>query len=323
MTQFVHEVNEQGGILDAATIRPDTTKWEYRLENVILDDATSYDKRGGVHIYQQYDLDSMFQIYYSGSYNQQLVRYYDEYDLSKSDSLLYTSGITGLTRDTINERTTFTEVLNEVGFKGRTKKFSYTLNYKNRILTNSVARTGQKMKETENFLGGTLRQQITPKIFLKASGEYSFSGNYSLVGNFTSNFFVAEYKRVSRRPSFLERAYAGQQQVWDNSFSNEVSDNFFGEIRVKAGRLEVQPFIRSNIITNHIYFSEQKRPEQAGSEIVLLTHGVNLRYKAGLRLTFKNSTYYNSVSGGSTDKYITPQMDEYFSSGLQKFPIRG
>ena len=63
-------------------------------------------KRGGVHIYQQYDLDSMFQIYYSGSYNQQLVRYYDEYDLSKPDSLLYTSGITGLTRDTINERTT-------------------------------------------------------------------------------------------------------------------------------------------------------------------------------------------------------------------------
>ena len=45
MTQFVHEVNEQGGILDAATIRPDTTKWEYRLENVILDDATSYDKK--------------------------------------------------------------------------------------------------------------------------------------------------------------------------------------------------------------------------------------------------------------------------------------
>ncbi len=323
MTQFVHEVDEQGGIVDAAAVRPDTTDWEYRLENVILDDATSSDKRGGVHIYQQFDLDSIFQLYHSGSYNQQLVRYYDEYDLSTSDSLLYTTGTTGLASDTINERTTFTEILNEVGFKGRTKKFSYTLNYKNRLLTNSVARTGQKMKETENFLGGTLRQQITPKIFLKASGEYSFLGNYSLVGNFASSFFVAEYKRVSRRPTFLERAYTGQQQVWENSFSNEVSDNFFGEIRVKSGRLEVQPFTRFNIITNHIFFNEQKRPEQAGSEIVILTPGVNLRYQAGPRLTFKNSTYYTSVSGGSAEKYVMPEWINTFQVAYRNSLFEG
>ena len=92
---------------------------------------------------------------------------------------------------------------------------------------------------------------------------------------------------------------------------------------MKAGRLEVQPFIRSNIITNHIYFSEQKRPEQAGSEIVLLTPGVNLRYKAGLRLTFKNSTYYNSVSGGSADKYITPQWMNTFQVAYRNSLFEG
>lgn len=307
MRQFEHEIDEQGGIVDAAAVRPDTTEWEYRLENVILDDAFSYDKRGAIHIYQQYDLDSIFQLYHSGSYNEQLVRYNDIYNLGTSDSLLYTTGVTGNTNDTINERTTFVAIENEVGFKGRTKKFSYTLNFKNRILSNQIARSGQTFNEVENYLGGTLRQQITPKIFLKASGEYSFQGNYSLVGNFASTFFVAEYKRVSRRPSFLERYYNGQQYVWENGFNNEESDNFYGEIRVRKGNWELQPFTRFNVITNHIFYNESKQPEQAGSEIVLLHPGINFRYQVGPRLTFKNSLYYTSISGASASKYVMPE----------------
>lgn len=307
MTQFKHEVDEQGGLLDAAAVRPDTTEWEYELENVILFDARSYDKRGGLHIYQQYDLDSIFQLYHSGSYNQQLVRYFDEYDLSTSDSLLYTAGLTNETVGVINERTTFNEIMNELGFKGRTKKFSYTLNYRNRILSNDVKSTGQTQREVENFLGGTLRQQITPKIFLKASGEFSFQGNYSLAGNFASEFFVAEYKHIDRRPSFLERSYTGQQYAWENNFKNESSDNFYGEIRLKSSNWLIQPFARFNIIQNHIYFNELKQPEQASSEIVLLRPGLNVRFQAGPRLTLKNSTYYTGVSGGSASKYVMPE----------------
>lgn len=307
MTQFEHQVSEQGGVLDAAQNNPDLTDWEYRLENVILSDAQSKEKRGGIHIYQQYDLDSIFQIYHSGSYNQQLVRYFDDYDLSTSDSLIYSETAPGVSTGTINERTTFTEIINELGFKGRTKKFSYTLNVKNRLLENKIARSDETSKETESFFGGTLRQQITPKIFLKASGEYGLKGNYSVIGNFTSSFFTAEYKRISRRPSFLETVYTGEQRTWRNDFNNEVSDNFYGQIRLKVNQLELQPFTRFNIITNHIFFNETKLPEQANSEIVRLQPGFNLRYQFGPRLTLKNSLYYTSISGGSANKYVMPK----------------
>lgn len=308
MTQFRHEVDEQGGILDPAINPNDTTDiWDYRDENVILSEATALEKRGGGHIYQQYDIDSIFQVYHAATYEQQLNRYYDIYDLGGSDSLMYTSGLSGLERDTIDERTTYQMVENEVGLKGRTKRFSYTVNFKNRWIRNEIVRTGEKLEEVENYVGGTLRQQITPKIFLKASGELGLQGNYSVSGNFASSFFVAEYKRISRRPTFLERRYISQQQEWSNDFSNETSDNFYGELRLPVGKLLVQPFTRFNVISNYIFFNEQKVPEQTGSEVVILTPGLNLRWQVGPRVTLKNATYYTSVSGGSAEKYPAPK----------------
>jgi len=307
LTQFRHEIDEQGGILDPAINPNDTTDiWDYRDENVILDDATSLEKRGGLHIYQQFELDSIFQLYHAATYQEQLVRYYDVYDLNDSDSLLYTAGISGLANDTINERTTFRVVENEVGFKGRTERFSYTLNYKNRWLRNEIARTGEQINEVENYVGGTLRQQITPKVFLRASAELGLQGNYAVAGNFTSAFFVAEYKRVSRLPSFFERRYVSQQQEWNNDFLNQTSDNFYGELRLKLGDVLLQPFTRFNVISNYIFLNEQKFAEQAGSEIVLLNPGLNLRWQIGPRLTLKNSLYHTIVSGGSAEKYPAP-----------------
>lgn len=313
LTQFRHETDEQGGILDPAVNPNDTTDiWDYRDENVILTDATSLEKRGGIHIYQQYELDSIFQVYHAATYNEQLNRYYDEYDLSTSDSLEYSSGLSGLDVDTINERFTYRLVENEIGFKGRTKSFSYTLNYKNRWIRNEIARTGEKFEEIENYVGGTLRQQITDKIFLKASAEIGFQGNYAVAGNFSSSFFLAEYKRVSRLPSFFERRYISQQQEWNNNFQNLTSDNFLGELRFKVGSVQIQPFTRFNIISNFIYLNEQRAAEQAGSEVVILNPGLNLRWQIGPRLTLKNSIYYTSVSGGSAEKYPAPKWMNTF-----------
>lgn len=313
MTQFRHEMDEQGGILDPA-INPndDTDIWGYRDENVILEDATSLDKRGGVHIYQQYALDSIFQVYHAATYNEQLIRYYDLFNLNGTDSLLYTSGRSGLVSDTIAERTTFRVVENELGFKGRTKRFSYTLNYKNRWLQYQIARGAELLRESENYVGGTLRQQITPKVSLKASAEIGLQGNYSVVGEFKSSFFYVEYKRVNRRPSFFERRYISQQQEWTNDFLNQTSDNFHGELRFNFKDFQLQPFTRFSVISNYIFMNEQKMPQQAGSEVVILNPGMNLRWQIGPRITVKNSFYYSTISGGSAERYPLPKVMNTF-----------
>ncbi len=313
MTQFDHEVNEQGGIIDPAidTSNPDASFFGYAEANVILDDAFSTDKRGGFHIYQQYDLDSIFQAYHTFNYLEQITRFDDVYDITRSsttsDSLLY-DPVNVDSTGTIAQRTTFREVLNELGLKGRTKKFSYTLFYKNRLLTYDVAQITSKVNETEHYVGGTLRQQITPKIFLTASGELLLGGNYYAQGKFTSDFFDATYSRVNSRPSFLVDRFEGEQRQWTNTFDNQISDNLKGTIKLQSGNMSFRPFLRFNRITNYTYFDENRAPAQATNDVVLLSPGFHLDWKVSSKWNWSTSLHYNSVSGGSSDTYRLPEV---------------
>lgn len=308
MTQLDHEVTEQGGIIDPSidTSNPDATFFDYQDANVMLDDAFSKDKRGGFHIYQQYDLDSIFQVYHTFNYLEQITRYDDFYTLSGSDSLIYDS-VGGETTGTIAQRTTFRELLNEVGLKGRTKKFSYTLFYKNRLLTYDVAQIANKVNETEHYLGGTLRQQITPKVFLTASGEYLTGGNYYAEGRFTSDFFDATYSRINNKPSFLSERFEGEQRQWTNAFNNQISDNLQGTIKLSSGNISFRPFIRFNRISNYMYFDENRQAAQANADLVLLAPGFHLDWKISDKWHWSSSVYYNNVSGGAANTFRIPE----------------
>lgn len=306
LTQMKHKVTEQGGIIDPA-IDPDedASFFSYLDANVILDEAESYDKRGGLHIFQQYDLDSVFQVYHSATYFDQILRYYDIYNLNTSDSLRYS--LVDAERDTIADRTAFRSFTNEVGIKGRTKKFSYTLFYRNRNLTYDPVNL-VKRKDSESYVGGTLRQQITPKIFLTAAGEYLFGGNYLLSGDFQSSFFNARYSRVERKPSYLADFYSGQQQAWSNGWSDEISDNLYGEIILQTKRLRLSPFLRFNRISNFLYYGEAKTPQQAGSDILLIAPGLNFDYQLSSKWKWSSTAVFSNVSGGSADIYRIPSF---------------
>lgn len=306
-TQFDHEVEEPGGILDPAIDpNPDATFFDYQDANVLLEDAMSTDKRGGLHLYQQYDLDSIFQVYHAFTFQEQITRYFDDYNLSGSDSLLY-NPLADETSGTISQRTTFRQWLNEFGLKGRTKKFSYTLYYKNRLLKYDIAQVTGNTRETEHYIGGTLRQQITPKVFLTASGEYLVGGNYFVEGRFTSDFFDATYSRINNKPSFLSERFEGHQRQWTNTLNNQISDNMKGTIKLDLGRLSLRPFIRFNRITNYTYFDQTLAPNQAGSNIVILAPGMHLDLQLSNRWFWSNSFYYNSVSGGSGNLFRIPE----------------
>jgi hypothetical protein len=308
MTQMKHVAAEQGGIVDAITMPDvDSLFYEYIDEDVALDEAESYDKRGGLHIYQQYDLDSVLQVYHSATLFDQILRYNDSYSLSTSDSLFYsrdddeTSGI-------IEDRTAFRELINEFGLKGYTKKFAYTLFYRNRSLRYDNLLSGEVRKDSESYVGGTLRQNITPKIFLTASGEYLLGGNYRVSGDFKSDFFTARFTRAKARPSYLSEFYTGEQRSWGNTFNDEVSDNLFGEIKLNSKRVSFRPFLRFNRITDHIYYGTDRLPTQASSDIVLFSPGINFDYLLAEKWTWKSSAAYSTVSGGSADVYRIPEL---------------
>lgn len=308
MTQMKHVAAEQGGIVEAITMpTADSLFYDYQDENVALDEAESYDKRGGLHIYQQYDLDSVFQFYHSATLFDQVLRYNDTYDLSTSDSLIYSS-IDNATSGIIADRTAFREFTNEFGIKGLTKKFAYTLFYRNRSVRYDNLLVGSVRKDSENYLGGTLRQQITPKIFLKASGEYLIGGNYLITGDFNSDLFTARFSRVKAQPNYLAESYGGEQRSWTNTFNDEVSDNLYGEIKLNTKRLSFRPFLRFNRITDHLFFGPDRLPQQASGDIVLFAPGINFDYKLTDKWAWKSTVAYSTVSGGSADVYRIPEL---------------
>ncbi|NVK83438.1 MAG: hypothetical protein HWE21_03900 [Cytophagia bacterium] len=320
-TQFKHTVQEQGGVVDPA-LQPEpaegdtVTFFDYKDANVYLDGAQSYDKRGGLHIYQQFDLDSIFQVYHTMNYMQQITRYTDAYDLTGYDQYIY-DGVVNAdpTSGAINDRNFFREFANEFGLKGRTKTFSYTAYYRNRLLKNESVRVSNEAdeyklnaKKAEHYVGGTLRQQITPKVFLVASGEFLFDGNYLVEGDFSSDWFDAKYSRVVRQPSYLTDFYLQDGRSWRNSFGNETSDNLEGTIKVNSNRVSFRPFLQFNRISNYIYFDENKLPAQANSDVILLTPGLNFDYALTPKITWSNSVRYNSISGGSANSYRLPEI---------------
>ena len=306
-TQFDHEVEEQGGIINPSLDPdPNASFFAYRDANVILKKAFSTDKRGGLHLYQQYDLDSIFQVYHAFTFQEQITRFLDRYDLTTSDSLLY-KPVADETKGEISQRTTFTAWDNELGLKGRTKKFSYTLYYKNRLLKYDIARIQGNTRETEHSMGGTLRQQITPKIFLKASGEYLLGGNYFLEGQFTSDFFDATYSRMNNKPTFLSERFEGHQRQWTNLLKSQVSDNLKGTIKLNFGMLSLKPFVRFNRIANYTFFNRDLMPAQAARDMLILITGTHLDWQLSKRWLWRNSVYYNSVSGGALGLFRIPR----------------
>ena len=307
MTQMKHTVDESGGILPLEFDSDSTSSlFDYRDANVVLNEAESYDKRGGVHIYQQYQLDSAFQLYHAMTLTDQILRYNDIYNLTSTDSLVYQRLADD--PDTISDRTAFKDFNNEIGLKGKTSRFAYSAFYRIRNLTyDNVLLSGER-KDTEHYLGGTLRQQITKKIFLSAEGEYLLGGNYRLSGDFSSNFFEANFTRVQSKPAYLTEFYAGQQASWTNAFKDEVSDNVYGMLKVRFKNIHFRPFLRFNRLGNHIYYDENAMPAQASNDVIILSPGFYLDWQLSERWKWSNTLVYTNVSGDNASVYRVPEL---------------
>ncbi len=308
-TQFKHTVNEQGGIIDPAldVDNEEADFFAYQDASVLLTEAKHVDQRSGLHIYQQYDFDSLFQFYHSGTLQSQKIQFDDVIEMNGSDSLFYKPPASGLSVDTLSEKTRFSAFTNEIGIKGQTPKFSYTAYYKNRIVGFDIENNDFKQKRTEHYVGGTLRQNITSKLFLVASGEFLFDGAYYLNGIFTGNLFEVTYARQSRLPSFLESRYEGKQRQWETNFENQISDYLKAEVKLNAGAFYLRPFLSFHRMSNYIFFNQEKMPDQASRDVVAIQPGLEMDWKINSKFTWKNTLMYQQVSGASSDAYRLPQ----------------
>lgn len=308
-----HKVDEYGGIL----LSSDTaSRAEYFAENrqTILQEAKTDELRTNYHLYHQYKLNDFIQLYHSFDRHKQQNDFLDDpdttsafYDFFEVDS--------ALTKD----RSKLTYIQNEIGLKGDIGKTFYNFYYKARkvdfeykyLLEDSL---NFETDYLENYAGFNLRFGNDSVSFISAYGEYMLGGEYKLGGEIRNKWFFGQLYSVKNTPTYIQRAYRGSHDVWENDFDSPISSSLRAGLNVKLGPVRIMPSAEYALLTNYIYFKEfdveeQKvLPVQTSGDINMLKGQLDLSIDFLKVFNFNTKLIYTNVSGGSADAISVPEL---------------
>lgn len=266
-----HRVNEIGGIY----LVKDTTTNAYYDPNAqpYLLAAQSEEKKLSMHVYQQYQLASPFQVYHRLDITKQLNRFTDK----KSSETNYQKffSFTNIAPDidtiNVNDGIEFKSMVNEVGIKGNAAFLFYNFYYKLRTFSTYnkyVDETLLSFKNDgiENYVGGKIAFQFDSLSELSGNAEYLLDGNYRLQADLKTPWLDAKGSSILAKPGFLSQAYRGSHNEWVNDFSNTFSNQLEVFLKAKWGPLFISPGARYTALNNYIYYKENNI---AGEQSVL------------------------------------------------------
>lgn len=271
-----HRVFENGGILLTA----DTTFAGYFEENVgpYLTAAQSEELRNVIHVFQQYQLASPFQLYHKADFARQRNLFSDvaASETNYDQYFTYTNPDSDINTETVSDGTRFNTMVNEFGIKGKAAFFYYSLYYKLRLYNASnkyldhLALPYDK-SGVENYLGGQIAFRFDSLSELSGQGEYLLDGNYRLHAQLRTPWLDATGTSALVKPGLLPLAYRGSHHEWFNSFNDPFTNQLSAFIKVKWGRLFLSPGATYTAMNNYIYYRANNesnqpavRPAQSG-----------------------------------------------------------
>ncbi|PWJ57322.1 putative beta-barrel porin [Dyadobacter jejuensis] len=294
------KVREQGGVI------PDTSEggdgiYTYDGDARISDDANSWERRHGFHIYQQYRLVNGFQIFQQADYQSTINRYTD---------LALTKGISnGIYRNVYADSTYTRQDLfhklfdNKFGIKGVFSGFNYRAYVRQRLyglktdsqVTNTEGspytryRTGLKF---ENMLGLWLGYYFKDSTqYLTAEGEHLIGKDLKLKGEITTKWAKAGYQTILWSPDMLMDFYSSNNLSWKNDFKMEWVNTIYGSIPIKTERVHFEPEMQYHLIRQHMYYDQEAAPQQYGGTINLFRIGATADIQLN-RWNLSARTYY-------------------------------
>ncbi len=296
-----HQQFESGGVMPLASGSLDNLFVDDSA-NVWLNNAESEEIRTHLHLYHQYQVHPLFQIYHQFDHIPQKIRFTDT-DLS-SDGPFFDQFLISETET--EDASSFETVRNELGVKGLHKGIFYNFYITRRDVQYVPKYLPANGFVKEYYLGANLRY-ILGSQNLQFQGEAQDGGSYKLKGSFSNKFLEASYTRVQYDPSFLSNDYFGNHREWHLNFTSPAADVIEGAIKLETENIKFYPRIKLTNVNDHIYFNQDKLPEQASGAAQMFSPELSFNWRFLRRLELNVLGVYTTVTGDAKEVFRIPE----------------
>ncbi len=300
-TRMRHQQFESGGVRPLSSGSLDNL-FKQDSAQVWLNSAKSEEKRTNLHLYHQYQLHELFQVYHQFDHTPQKITF-EVPDLA-SDGEFFDQFLISETETA--DASSFETIRNELGIKGKHKGIFYNFYVTRRdiqYIPKYLTATGFT---TEYYLGANLRYVIGSQTF-RFYGLVQDGGSYKFSGSFSNRFFEASYTRAQYEPSFLHGNYFGNHREWHLRFTSPTADALEASLKLETEKLKFYPKLSLTNINNHVYFNQSKLPDQASGAAQILSPEISLSWKFLRRLELNTQIVYTTVTGQADEVFRIPE----------------
>ncbi len=316
-----HRVNENGGV--NVTKPPDSTYTSLFKKEVSrkLKAAISIEQRNNFHYFHQYKVGKALQVYHNGDMGKQYNLYKDD---KAQDSTYYDHYEKNLGKDNIKikDSVKFSYLQNEFGIKGNTKNLFYDFYYKIRsyhftykyLSQDSLALNPQSQ---EKYVGSKIIYSLDSINSIGGWAEYLLDGNYRIEGELNTKWIDASVKRLLSKPGFVQNAYRGSFDYWNNNFGNVLTDQAFAFLKTNLGPLFISPGFTYTSYQNYIYYVKRNGlptvdqlvlPTQSKGTQILVSPEMRMDFKFFKNFHFRPQVIYSKLLKNDDNALRIPEV---------------
>ena len=311
-SRLKHTVDESGGIAVDSLPEDISDIIEYDDSEIRLENASSELLRINYHLYQQFKINELTEVYHRFDHQIEANEYID--DPLSADRDYYEDIFINetITHDSLHQ----SYWQNELGLKGELAALYYRVYYKRKDLQ-YTPKYLQPFEESEDYAGFSLRLAADSSLMLSTEVEYLWGGYYSAEAFVRFKWLQAGLSRVKYKPAYIQQTYFGNHSEWHHNFDAPVANNLNASVNLPLERLQFAAGVRASLIEQPVYFTADSlsligrpvnvRPVQAGGSAQTLSPFVSLRWEFVPRLFWENELTYSQVSGEAAEAFHVPE----------------
>jgi hypothetical protein len=330
-----HRVHDYGGV--RTDLVADTFKLENYFENTAqpwLTTAESNDLRINWHLFHQYSIARPLQVYHIFDRYRQRNKFLNVMNTT-TDPLF--GNFIEIDRDSINNDTKFKAVRNEVGVKGNVGKLflngyyairHYSMSYRSMRADTGTHMTFDSLQfahiGNEHYIGGKISLNLDSIGEIRGGVEfmkdpdltYKEKKYYRLYGQITSRWFDAKLAQMQYAPGFMEQAYRGTYNKWNNFFSNITSTQFNGHLHYNSKVLTVSPGLTFTRLANYVFYkdvdpsdtSKNVKPIQSTGQQVIFSPELSFSVTFFKHITLSGQGIYTELLENADSALSIPKV---------------
>lgn len=283
----------------------------------ILTEASTRELRINIHLFHQYKVGTGLQVYHILDRYRQGNDFRDLPNSEPADYFDYTDP--EIENDTTSDRSKFIALRNEVGVKGNLLKLfyngyyairSYKMDY--RYIQEDTLRVDTK--GVENYIGGRMALQLDSLMQLRAWVEVMDNGNFRIEGTLKSKWLEASVKQNKYQPGFLQQAYRGSHDFWNNNFSPTDVTQLNGYIHFRSKVLNLSPGVTFTRLNNYVFFDQdtsrlqQVFPRQSSGSQVIFSPELRMSLTFLKHVTLRGQAIFTSLLDNADNAMSIPEL---------------